>query len=590
MSRPGCQWKAVRCSWKALRRPGTPSASAASDRLKGPAPTPSRSRGGVRGPGVIGFLPQDSCASATSWRTSWRQPFRRRGAGTAGGGRLSPSSAAAARSAASATRSSSGSRSALAAAGCSNVALSQSRRLPSPSSATARPRTARPSMSSVRRTSATTASPASGSRSSATTGRNSTVLIPIAPGRRRSAGRASTARPNSSAVRTQCSTSSLSPRRPSARKVTAIFRASGRRVVRNGAAEQVGEPGLGVVVGVEVVGAQGQRGEQGGVRDGEHSGGDRLPAEFVQVERYGDGPVEPREPGRQALAEQQGPAVRRVDVELGAVPSPRSGRSRGAGRCAPRRWFRRWRRPGPVRRRARSRVRSRAAGSMRPSWQATTVGAGRPSIQAARCTLWWALAPVTRARVRLRPVPRRPFAGEEQGDEVGLGAAAGDEGVGRGGVRVDEPGQCGGGQLLDDPGGGRLVPGVHRRVECGPRQLRRGRHRQRRAVQMGDARGVGRVGGPLGDGPYQVRERGLAADALIGQHRCGQGGGPPGHLVRSSGGQRSAPGPGGGLQGVQDDRGQGAQTAGSVDAARERGSRTGAHAARRTGSSADSRP
>ncbi|MCD9901361.1 hypothetical protein LUR56_18325 [Streptomyces sp. MT29] len=60
----------------------------------------------------------------------------------------------------------------------------------------------------------------------------------------------------------------------------------------------------------------------------------------------------------------------------------------------------------------------------------------------------------------------------------------------------------------------------------------------------------------------------LGADALLGQHRCGQGGGPPGHPVRPSGGQRSAPGPGGGLQGVQDDRGEGAQMAGSVDAAR----------------------
>ncbi len=35
---------------------------------------------------------------------------------------------------------------------------------------------------------------------------------------------------------------------------------------------------------------------------------------------------------------------------------------------------------------------------MRPSAQGTTTGAGRPSIQAARWTLWWALAPVTTRR------------------------------------------------------------------------------------------------------------------------------------------------------------------------------------------------
>jgi hypothetical protein len=43
------------------------------------------------------------------------------------------------------------------------------------------------------------------------------------------------------------------------------------------AAEQVGESGVGVVVGVEVVGVSAQRAEGGGVGDGEQSCGDGLP-------------------------------------------------------------------------------------------------------------------------------------------------------------------------------------------------------------------------------------------------------------------------------------------------------------------------
>lgn len=86
------------------------------------------------------------------------------------------------------------------------------------------------------------------------------------------------------------------------------------------AAQQVREPCLGVVVGVEVVGAQRQRREHPGVRDGEHSGGNRLPAEFVQVERYGSGVLQAREERGEPLAEQQRTTVGGIDVESGRVP------------------------------------------------------------------------------------------------------------------------------------------------------------------------------------------------------------------------------------------------------------------------------
>lgn len=92
-----------------------------------------------------------------------------------------------------------------------------------------------------------------------------------------------------------------------------------------GAAEQVGEAGFGVVVGVEVVGVVVQGCEVAGVLDGEDSGGDRLPAEFVQVEGDGVGGCQSGELGAVALAEQEGAAVRRVDVESCAVGSAECG-------------------------------------------------------------------------------------------------------------------------------------------------------------------------------------------------------------------------------------------------------------------------
>lgn len=65
-----------------------------------------------------------------------------------------------------------------------------------------------------------------------------------------------------------------------------------------GAAEEVGQSGFGVVVGVEVVGALSQGGEVVGVANGEEACGDGLPAEFVQVEGDGVGGVEAGEPVR----------------------------------------------------------------------------------------------------------------------------------------------------------------------------------------------------------------------------------------------------------------------------------------------------
>lgn len=86
-----------------------------------------------------------------------------------------------------------------------------------------------------------------------------------------------------------------------------------------GAAEEVGVACFGVVVGVEVVGPVGERGEVGGVAYGEESGGDGLPAEFVQVEGDGVGVGESVEFGAVPVAEEEASAVGGVDVEACAV-------------------------------------------------------------------------------------------------------------------------------------------------------------------------------------------------------------------------------------------------------------------------------
>lgn len=86
-----------------------------------------------------------------------------------------------------------------------------------------------------------------------------------------------------------------------------------------GAAEEVGESGLGVVVGVEVVGVVVECVQVVGVAYGEEAGGGGLPAEFVQVEGDGVGAFDAVESVAVACAEQQSSAVGGVDVEAGAV-------------------------------------------------------------------------------------------------------------------------------------------------------------------------------------------------------------------------------------------------------------------------------
>lgn len=86
-----------------------------------------------------------------------------------------------------------------------------------------------------------------------------------------------------------------------------------------GAAEEVGEAGLGVVVGVEVVGALVEGGEVVLVAYGEESCGYGLPAEFVQVEGDGVGGVDAGELVSVPGAEEETAAICRVDVQAGAV-------------------------------------------------------------------------------------------------------------------------------------------------------------------------------------------------------------------------------------------------------------------------------
>lgn len=63
----------------------------------------------------------------------------------------------------------------------------------------------------------------------------------------------------------------------------------------------------------------GEGGQQGGVGDGEEACGDGLPAEFVQVDGEGVGAAEACDAGAVAGAEGEEASVRGVDVEVGAV-------------------------------------------------------------------------------------------------------------------------------------------------------------------------------------------------------------------------------------------------------------------------------
>lgn len=132
------------------------------------------------------------------------------------------------------------------------------------------------------------------------------------------AGWVSTRAANRSAWAQTSSTSAPSPARPRVLRVTAILRMSGGGwCVGSGRGGR--EARVGVVVGVEVVGVVVEGGEVVGVGDGEEAGGDRLPAEFVQVEGDGVGGFQSGESVAVPVAEEEAPAVGGVDVEAGAV-------------------------------------------------------------------------------------------------------------------------------------------------------------------------------------------------------------------------------------------------------------------------------
>ena len=160
---------------------------------------------------------------------------------------------------------------------------------------------------------------------------------------------------------------------------------------------------------------------------------------------------------------------------------------------------------------------------------------GRPSSQAARWTLWWALAPQT-STDGARAVGG--FAGEQQGELVGFGAAGGDEGVRRRAVRVDSAARARAGERLQFGGGGGLVPGVEGWIERGGGEVGRGRDGERRAVQMGGAVRVGGVGGACGEGGDEGAQRVVRPCAVVGDARAGR---------RHGCGGPTAPGPPAGM-------------------------------------------
>ena len=162
---------------------------------------------------------------------------------------------------------------------------------------------------------------------------------------------------------------------------------------------------------------------------------------------------------------------------------------------------------------------------------------------------------------------RRPLPRQQQRDEVRLGGAGGDHGVRGRTAGVRQVGDGGGHQPLELAGRGRLVPGVHRRVERACREVGGRGHRQRGPVQVRGAERIGRIGGAGGEGPDDGRQRRLGAGALLGQH--GRAGGPhsPGDGVGTARRHRPATVPRSGRGGVQRHSGQPADEVGAVDTA-----------------------
>lgn len=162
------------------------------------------------------------------------------------------------------------------------------------------------------------------------------------------------------------------------------------------------------------------------------------------------------------------------------------------------------------------------------------------------------------------------FAGEEQGELVGFGAAGGDEGVGVGGV-VELGGECAGDEGLDGGGGGGLVPGVEGGVEGAGGEVGGGRDGEGRAVQVGCAEGVGGVCGAGGEGVDEGPERFVVPGSLGGEYvaQCGLDAGREG--VGAAGREWPAALLGSGAEGFEDGVEEGPQGRGAVGSAGERG-------------------
>jgi hypothetical protein len=312
-----------------------------------------------------------------------------------------------------------------------------------------------------------------------------------------------------------------------------------------GPAEQVGQSGLGVVVGVEVVGVLPQGGEIVGVPDGEEAGGDRLPAEFVQVEGDGVGGVEAGEHVPVPVAEEEASAVGGVHVEPGAVGGAAGGDVvqrvdvsgvGGAGGGGDEQ------RSGQAGEGLVERV-----GVERAAGGGYGDGFGQPEQPGGAGQRVVGVGPVHEPDGSAVGLP-----GEEQGELVGFGAAGGDEGVGFSGpaAPVDLAGQCCREEPLQFRGSRCLVPGVQGGVEGGGGEVGCRGDGERGAVEVGGAQGVGRVGGGLGEGVDQGAE-GVRV-ALVGEDVANRRSRAGRDRLRATCRQRSAPCPGSGVQRFED--------------------------------------
>lgn len=161
------------------------------------------------------------------------------------------------------------------------------------------------------------------------------------------------------------------------------------------------------------------------------------------------------------------------------------------------------------------------------------------------------------------------FAGEEEGDLVGLGAAGGEEGVGGGVAGIDLGGEGAGDERFEGGGCGGLIPGVHRGVEgrCG--EVGGGGEGEGRAVEVCGAEGVGGVGCALGDGVDEGAEGFFGAGAGAWEYRvdgfayAGRG------VFRPPGREGPAAGDGSVVQRVEHGGQQRAQGGGACGAAGE---------------------